>query len=119
MIFTYCPMTAAALVDACVMECDFRDHMAEREPALPRHRGRAPGCVAKVFEHSDCVNFQSLIESARSVCFNSCERVDDRVVEVTELVNIGRGGLRPSLSGSALQNGSFERRTFNFKFGSD
>jgi hypothetical protein len=30
------------LIDACVMESTFRDHMGGARPALPRHRGPAP-----------------------------------------------------------------------------
>ena len=39
-------------------------------------------------------NFQSVIESARTACFNSGQRVDDHFVEVTEMVEIGSGAQR-------------------------
>lgn len=50
---------------------------------------------AKVLGYADYRNFQSVIESARTACFNSGQRVDDHFVEVTEMVEIGSGAQRP------------------------
>jgi DNA-damage-inducible protein D len=50
---------------------------------------------AKVLGYSDYGNFQSVIESARTACFNSSQRVDDHFVEVTDMVEIGSGAQRP------------------------
>ena len=44
---------------------------------------------AKVLGYADYRNFQSVIESARTACFNSGQRVEDHFVEVTEMVKIG------------------------------
>jgi DNA-damage-inducible protein D len=50
---------------------------------------------AKALGYADYRNFQSVIESARTACFNSGQRVDDHFVEVTEMVEIGSGAQRP------------------------
>ena len=49
---------------------------------------------AKVLDYADYRNFQSVIESARTACFNSGQRVEDHFVEVTEMVEIGSGAKR-------------------------
>lgn len=41
---------------------------------------------AKVLGYADYRNFQSVIESARTACFNSDQRVEDHFVEVTDMV---------------------------------
>jgi hypothetical protein len=56
---------------------------------------------AKVLGYADYRNFQSVIESARTACFNSGQRVDDHFVEVTEMVEIGSAPLRTSCSPAA------------------
>jgi len=50
---------------------------------------------AKVLGYADYRNFQSVIESARTACFNSGQKVEDHFVEVTEMVGIGSGAQRP------------------------
>ena len=50
---------------------------------------------ARVLGYADYRNFQSVIESARTACFNSGQRVDDHFVEVTDMIEIGKGGQRP------------------------
>ena len=50
---------------------------------------------AKVLGYADYRNFQAVIESARTACSNSSQRVDDHFVEVTEMVVIGSGAQRP------------------------
>lgn len=50
---------------------------------------------AKVLGYADYRNFQSVIESARTACFNSGQRVEDHFVEVTDMIEIGKGGQRP------------------------
>jgi DNA-damage-inducible protein D len=40
------------------------------------------------------VSFFYIIESARTACFNSGQRVDDHFVEVTDMIEIGKGGQR-------------------------
>ena len=49
---------------------------------------------AKVLGYADYRNFQSVIESARTACFNSGHRVEDHFVEVTDMIEIGKGGQR-------------------------
>jgi DNA-damage-inducible protein D len=50
---------------------------------------------AKVLGYADYRNFQAVVESARTACFNSGQRVEDHFVEVTEMVEIGSGAQRP------------------------
>lgn len=50
---------------------------------------------ARVLGYADYRNFQAVIESARTACFNSGQRVEDHFVEVTEMVEIGSGAQRP------------------------
>lgn len=45
---------------------------------------------AKVLGYADYRNFQSVIESARTACFNSGQRVEDHFVEVTDMIEIGK-----------------------------
>ena len=49
---------------------------------------------AKVLGYADYRNFQSVIESARTACFNSGQRVDDHFVEVTDMIEVGKGAQR-------------------------
>ena len=49
---------------------------------------------ARVLGYADYRNFQSVIEYARTACFNSGQRVDDHFVEVTDMIEIGKGGQR-------------------------
>ncbi len=50
---------------------------------------------ARVLGYADYRNFQSVIESARTACFNSGQRMEDHFVEVTEMVEIGSSAQRP------------------------
>ena len=50
---------------------------------------------ARVLGYTDYRNFEAVIEKARMACFNSGQRVDDHFVEVTEMIEIGKGGQRP------------------------
>ena len=49
---------------------------------------------ARVLGYADYRNFQAVIEYARTACFNSGQRVDDHFVEVTDMIEIGKGGQR-------------------------
>ena len=51
---------------------------------------------AKVLGYADYRNFQAVIESARTACFNSGQRVDDHFVEVTDMIEVGKGARRPA-----------------------
>jgi DNA-damage-inducible protein D len=50
--------------------------------------------LAKVLGYSDYRNFEQVVEKARLACFNSGQRVDDHFVDITEMIEIGKGGQR-------------------------
>ena len=50
---------------------------------------------AEVLGYGDYRNFEGVIEKARLACFNSGHRVEDHFVDVTEMIEIGKGGQRP------------------------
>ena len=49
---------------------------------------------AQVLGYADFGNFEQVIQKARTVCFNSANRIEDHFVEITEMVEIGKGGQR-------------------------
>lgn len=49
---------------------------------------------AQVLGYTDYRNFEAVIEKARTACFNSGHRVDDHFVEITEMVEVGKGAQR-------------------------
>jgi DNA-damage-inducible protein D len=49
---------------------------------------------AAVLEYGDYRNFEAVIEKAKFACFNSGHRVEDHFVDVTEMIDIGKGGQR-------------------------
>jgi DNA-damage-inducible protein D len=51
---------------------------------------------AKVLGYSDYRNFERVIEDSRTACFNSGQRIADHFVEVTDMIEIGKGGKRPA-----------------------
>ena len=50
---------------------------------------------AKVLGYTDYRNFEQVVEKAKIACFNSGQRVDDHFVDITEMIEIGKGGQRP------------------------
>lgn len=50
---------------------------------------------ARVLGYGDYRNFGGVIEKARLACFNSGHRIEDHFVDVTEMIEIGKGGRRP------------------------
>ena len=50
---------------------------------------------AAVLEYGDYRNFEAVIEKAKQACFNSGQRVEDHFGDVTEMIEIGKGGQRP------------------------
>jgi len=50
---------------------------------------------ARVLGYGDYRNFEGVIEKARLACFNSGHRLEDHFVDVTEMIEIGKGGQRP------------------------
>lgn len=49
--------------------------------------------------YGDYRNFEAVIQKVRTACFNSAHRVEDHFVEITELIEIGKGGHRPDQCG--------------------
>ena len=50
---------------------------------------------AEVLGYGDYRNFEGVIEKAKLSCFNSGHRIEDHFVDVTEMIEIGKGGQRP------------------------
>ncbi|MFN0075689.1 MAG: DNA damage-inducible protein D [Prosthecobacter sp.] len=49
---------------------------------------------AGVLGYHDYRNFEAVVQKARTACFNSGQRVEDHFVEITEMIEIGKGGHR-------------------------
>ena len=49
---------------------------------------------ARVLGYNDYRNFEAVVQKARTACFNSGQRVEDHFVEITEMIEIGKGGQR-------------------------
>jgi DNA-damage-inducible protein D len=49
---------------------------------------------AKILDYGDYRNFEQVIQKARMACFNSGERIDDHFVDITDMIEIGKGGKR-------------------------
>lgn len=49
---------------------------------------------ASILEYGDYRNFEAVVEKAKLSCFNSGHRVEDHFVDVTEMIEIGKGGQR-------------------------
>jgi DNA-damage-inducible protein D len=50
---------------------------------------------AEVLGYGDYRNFEGVIEKAKLACFNSGRRLQDHFVDVTDMIEIGKGGQRP------------------------
>jgi DNA-damage-inducible protein D len=50
---------------------------------------------AEVLGYGDYRNFEGVIEKAKLSCFNSGHRLEDHFGDVTEMIEIGKGGQRP------------------------
>src|SRR5450759_1813538 len=50
---------------------------------------------SEVLGYGDYRNFEGVIEKAKMACFNSAHRLEDHFVDVTEMIEIGKGGQRP------------------------
>ena len=50
--------------------------------------------LAGVLDSGDYRNFEGVVEKAKLACFNSGHRIEDHFVEVTEMIEIGKGGQR-------------------------
>jgi len=53
---------------------------------------------AQVLDYADYRNFEQVIQKARMACFNSGQRIEDHFVDITEMIEIGKGGKRPITS---------------------
>jgi DNA-damage-inducible protein D len=49
---------------------------------------------ARVLGYTDYRNFEAVIDKARTACFNSGQRMEDHFVDITEMIEIGKGGQR-------------------------
>jgi len=48
-----------------------------------------------ILDYGDYRNFEGVIEKAKMACFNSGYRIEDHFVDVTDMIEIGKGGQRP------------------------
>lgn len=48
-----------------------------------------------ILGYGDYRNFEGVIEKAKLACFNSGHRLEDHFVDVTDMIEIGKGGQRP------------------------
>ena len=49
---------------------------------------------AEVLGYGDYRNFEAVVEKAKIACFNSAHPIEDHFVDVTEMIEIGKGGQR-------------------------
>ena len=49
---------------------------------------------ACVLDYTDYRNFEAVIQKARMACFNSGQRIEDHFVDVTEMIELGKGEQR-------------------------
>jgi DNA-damage-inducible protein D len=49
---------------------------------------------AQVLGYADYRNFEEVIRKAKTACFNSGHRIEDHFVDVTDMIEIGKGGQR-------------------------
>ena len=50
---------------------------------------------AQILGYSDYRNFEQVIKKAKTACFNSGHRIEDHFVDITDMIEIGKGGQRP------------------------
>jgi DNA-damage-inducible protein D len=50
---------------------------------------------SEILGYGDYRNFEGVIEKAKMACFNSGHRIEDHFVDITEMIEIGKGGQRP------------------------
>ena len=50
---------------------------------------------SQILGYSDYRNFEQVIKKAKAACFNSGQRLEDHFVDITEMIEIGKGGQRP------------------------
>ena len=47
---------------------------------------------SRILGYSDYRNFEQVIKKAKKACFNSGHRIEDHFVDITEMIEIGKGG---------------------------
>ncbi len=50
---------------------------------------------AEILDYSDYRNFEQVIKKAKAACFNSGHRIEDHFVDITEMIETGKGAQRP------------------------
>lgn len=50
--------------------------------------------LQKLLDYQDYRNFLNIIEKAKTACVNSQQKIEDHFVDVTEMIEIGKGGNR-------------------------
>jgi DNA-damage-inducible protein D len=50
---------------------------------------------SQILGYTDYRNFEQVIKKAKAACFNSGHRLEDHFVDITEMIEIGKGGQRP------------------------
>src|SRR4051812_16166811 len=50
---------------------------------------------SEILGYGDYRNFESVMDKAKLACFKSGHRLEDHFVDVTEMIEIGKGGQRP------------------------
>jgi DNA-damage-inducible protein D len=53
---------------------------------------------AKILGYSDYRNFEKVIENAKTACQNSGQKLEDHFVEVTDMIEVGKGAKRPVIT---------------------
>lgn len=49
---------------------------------------------ARVLGYSEYRNFEQVVLKARTACFNSGQRIEDHFGDITEMIEVGKGGQR-------------------------
>ena len=49
---------------------------------------------AQALHYTDYRNFEQVVQKARMACFNGGQRIEDHFVDITEMIEIGKGGRR-------------------------
>lgn len=49
---------------------------------------------AQALNYTDYRNFEQVVQKARMACFNGGQRIEDHFVDITEMIEIGKGGQR-------------------------
>ncbi|MDP2599407.1 MAG: BRO family protein [Deltaproteobacteria bacterium] len=55
---------------------------------------RASRDFAQALHYTDYRNFEQVVQKARMACFNCGQRIEDHFVDITEMIEIGKGGRR-------------------------